>query len=113
MEKVLTLLDSISDKREQYKVLHKLKDIIVIVLFAKLANADDWQEIHQFAVVHESLLREYIELKNGIPSHDTIERNFAVIEPSCLAKLQARFNKMLSGNEGQKLQKILAIDCSK
>lgn len=110
MEKVLKVLDSISDKREQYKVLHKLKDIIVIVLFAKLANADDWQEIHQFAVVHESLLREYIELKNGIPSHDTIERNFAVIEPSCLAKLQARFNKMLSGNEGQKLQKILAID---
>ena len=33
----------IPDKRERHKVLHKLNDIIVIVLFAKVANADDWQ----------------------------------------------------------------------
>ena len=91
-------------------MLHHLKDIIVIVLFAKLANADDWQEIHQFAVIHESLLREYIELKNGVPSHDTIERNFAVIQPEYLQVLQSKFNEMLSSGEGEKLQKILAID---
>jgi len=110
MKEMLKILNYVPDKREQYKVLHKLKDIIVIVLFAKLANADDWQEIHQFAVIHEALLRKYIELENGIPSHDTIERNFAVIEPAYLQALQTKFNEMLSSGEGQKLQKILAID---
>ena len=84
MEELLKYLGTLPDKRERHKILHKLKDIIEIVLFAKLANADDWQEIHQFAVIHETLLREYIELENGIPSHDTIERNFAVIEPAYL-----------------------------
>ena len=80
------------------------------MLFAKLANADDWQEIYQFAVIHETLLREYIDLENGVPSHDTIERNFAVIEPKYLQALQTQFNEMLSSGEGQKLRKILAID---
>ena len=110
MEELLKYMEKIPDSRERRKVLHKLKDIIVIVLFAKLANADDWQEIHQFAIIHESLLKEYIELKNGIPSHDTIERNFAIIEPSYLGALQTKFNEMLSSGEGEKLQKILAID---
>jgi predicted transposase YbfD/YdcC len=110
MEELLKYLDRIPDSREQYKVLHALKDIIVIVLFAKLANADDWQEIHQFAVIHETLLREYIELENGVPSHDTIERNFAIIESSYLKDLQTKFNEMLSSDEGEKLKKLLAID---
>lgn len=110
MEGLLKFLDLIPDEREQHKVLHKLKDIIIIVLFAKFANADDWQEIHYFAVIHEKLLREYIGLENGIPSHDTIERNFAVIEPSYLQVLQTKFNEMLSSGEGEKLKKILAID---
>ena len=110
MEDMLKYLECVPDNREQHKVLHKLKDIIIIVLFAKLANADDWQEIHQFAVIHETLLREYIKLENGIPSHDTIERNFAIIESAYLQELQAKFNEMLSSDEGEKLKKILAID---
>ena len=110
MEELIKYIGNIPDKRERHKILHKLKDIIVIVLFAKLANADDWQEIHQFALIHESLLREYIELENGVPSHDTIERNFAIIEPSYLQAIQTKFNEILSSGEGEKLQKILAID---
>lgn len=110
MEEILRYISIIPDKRQDWKVIHRLKDIIVIVLFAKLANADDWQEIHQFAVIHEKLLREYIDLANGIPSHDTIERNFAMIEPAYLQGLQTKFNEMLSSGEGKKLQKILAID---
>ena len=79
------------------------------MLFAKIANADDWQEIHQFAVIHEGLLRESIELPNGIPSHDTLERNFAVIESIYFEPLQTKFNEMLSSGEGEKIRKILAI----
>ncbi|MGN6711731.1 transposase family protein [Anaerocolumna jejuensis] len=33
------------DSRQQAKVRHCLKDILVIVLFATLANADNWEEI--------------------------------------------------------------------
>jgi len=109
MEEILGFLETSTreDKREKRKVLHKLKDIIIIVLFAKLANADNWVEIWHFAKAHESFLREYIELENGIPSHDTIERNFAILEPRYLQKLQQMWNEKLSTDEGEKLKRII------
>lgn len=45
MEELLLWLEYIEDIRQEKKVHHKLKDILVIVLFASLANADDWVEI--------------------------------------------------------------------
>lgn len=41
MENLLKYIELIEDVRQQSKVLHRLIDIVVIVLFAKLANADD------------------------------------------------------------------------
>ena len=78
MMEFLEQLDWIAwmDRRQQSKVRHKLKDILVIVLFATFAGADDWVEIGMFARIHEAYLRKYIALENGIPSHDTIHRSF-------------------------------------
>ena len=42
------------DSRQQSKVRHKLKDILVITLFATFADADDWVEIGMFAKIHEA-----------------------------------------------------------
>jgi len=98
------------DTRQQTKVLHKLSDIIGIALFAMIANANDPEEIEMFSRVHEPFLREYFELANGIPSHDTIERAFRMIAPELLEGLQQRFNELLNSNEGEKIRKILALD---
>lgn len=46
---LLDWLDYIEDIRQTSKVRHKLKDILVLVLFATLARADDWVEIQLFA----------------------------------------------------------------
>ena len=67
-------LSGIPDSRQEWKVAHELKDIVVITLFATLANADDWVEIGIFGKSNEKLLKRYIGLKNGVPSHDTIQR---------------------------------------
>lgn len=48
------------------KVRHLLKDILVIVLFATLANADDWVEMALFAEAYQDYLRTYIELKKWV-----------------------------------------------
>ena len=72
MQELLDWLEYIEDDRQQRKIRHTLKDILVIVLFATLANADDWVEMALFAENYQDYLRKYIELKNGIPSHDTI-----------------------------------------
>ena len=79
MEELHLFLSNIMDERQEWKVLHKLPDIVFIVLMATLANADDWHEIEIFARANEifaraneAVLKKYAELKNGIPSHDTL-----------------------------------------
>ena len=74
MDELLQWMEYIEDIRQQSKVRHSLKDILVIVLFAALANADNWVEMALFAESYQDYLRKYIELRNGLPSHDTLRR---------------------------------------
>lgn len=110
MQKILRLLTKVVDRRQEKKVQHKMSDIIAIVLFASLANANEWMEIYYFAEEHERFLRRYLELPGGIPSHDTIQRVFAMVSAEFLQQIQTHWDEMLSSNEGEKLKKILAID---
>ena len=87
-----------------------MSDIIALVLFAMLANANEWSAIEVFGKEHKGFLRRYLELPNGIPSHDTIQRVFAVVSPEYLQIVQAKWNEMLNSDEGNKIKKILAID---
>ena len=87
MQELLDWLEYIEDDRQQRKICHTLKDILVIVLFATLANADDWVEMALFAENYQDYLRKYIELKNGIPSHDTIRRVMGMISSDILQQL--------------------------
>ena len=113
MEELLAWIEVIEenvDSRQQSKVRHRLKDIIVIVLFAMLANADDWVEIGIFASYHEEYLRKYIDLENGAPSHDTIQRAMALVSPGIMQQIIAKWQEILNSEEGGKLRKIIAID---
>lgn len=110
MGSILKYLDLVMDSRQEKKVLHKMKDIILLVFLALLANADEWTEIEIFGKEHEEFLRGYMELPHGIPSHDTIQRVFAAVSPEYLQKFQILWNEMLNSNEGGKIKKLLAID---
>ena len=107
METILKYLSTVTDKRQERKVLHKMSDIIALVFFAMLANADEWVEIHIFGKEHETFLRRYLELPNGIPSHDTIQRVFAMVSPEFLQTFQTLWNEMLNSEEGEKIKKSL------
>ena len=72
MESIKKYLEEVVDLRQEKKVKHKMGDIIMLVFIANLANANEWEEIEIFAKEHELFLRRYLELPNGIPSHDTI-----------------------------------------
>ena len=110
MEELLQWLEYVEDVRQESKVKHQLKDILVIVLFATLANADDWVEIAMFAEINQEHLRKYIELKNGIPSHDTIRRVMGLISPNILQQIYGKWQELLNRKEGEVLKKVIAID---
>jgi len=73
-------LRSVTDKRQPGKVLHKLEDILFISVVATIANAGCWEGIADFAAGHLDWFRQFIELPNGAPSHDTFERAFKWID---------------------------------
>jgi predicted transposase YbfD/YdcC len=110
MKTLLDYVSTVTDTRQEKKVLHKMMDIIMIVFFATLANADDWVEMEVFGKEHEKFLRNYLELPNGIPSHDTIQRVFAIVPSEFLENFQKQWNEMLNSDEGKKIKRLLAID---
>jgi len=71
----------IEDKRSRYGKQHKLIDIIIIAICAVICGADDWTSIAEYGDAKAEWLKRFIELPNGIPSHDTFGRVFAMIDP--------------------------------
>jgi|tagenome__1003787_1003787.scaffolds.fasta_scaffold20594941_1 predicted transposase YbfD/YdcC len=69
------------DPRRAHRRLHRLQDIIVIALCAVIAGAQDWQQIETFGRKRRDWLSGFLELPNGIPSHDTFERVFNRLSP--------------------------------
>jgi predicted transposase YbfD/YdcC len=110
MNNILRWLSVAEDIRQQSKVKHLMSDIIAIVFFASLANANEWIEMYCFAVTNEKFLRKYLELPYGIPSHDTIQRVFGIVCPEYLEQFQIRWNQVMNGSTGEKIKRILGLD---
>jgi predicted transposase YbfD/YdcC len=65
--------------------LHALTDILVIATCAVIAGADGWEEIAEYGRSKEGFFRRFLELPNGVPSHDTFGRVFAKLDPDAFA----------------------------
>ena len=61
-----------------------MSDIIMITFFAIISKATEWKEIESFAKKEEKWLKKYLELPNGIPSHDTIQRVISILDSKIL-----------------------------
>lgn len=68
------------DPRVVGRSRHRLLDIVVIGICAVIADCDDWGDIVQFARHNEPWFRRFLELPEGIPSHDTFERVFGALD---------------------------------
>jgi DDE_Tnp_1-associated len=71
----------LKDPRRRRRCEHRLLDIILIAVCAVIANCDDGQEIELFARSRRDWLKRFLALPNGVPSHDTFERVFNLLDP--------------------------------
>lgn len=67
----------LTDPRSDHTKRHKFTDIIIIAILAVICGADGWTDVEIFGQSKEPWLRKFLELPNGIPSHDTFGRVFA------------------------------------
>jgi hypothetical protein len=72
---------------------HLLKDIIAIAILAVLSGADGWVAIEAYGNAKYEWLKSFLELPNGIPSHDTFSRVFARIEPQQFLRMFFKLGK--------------------
>ena len=95
LQQFATHFETLTDPRVARTRRHVLQDILVIALCAMIANANTWVDIERYGKTKLDFLRRFLELPNGIPSHDTFRRVFAKLEPAALLVcLQAWLNQL-------------------
>ncbi len=93
---------TLQDPRRVNSCQHRLLDVIAIAICAVIANADDWQGVETFGQDRRDWLKTFLELPNGIPSHDTFERVFDAIEPQAFQQCLLNWLHALRGLPGVK-----------
>src|SRR5215472_13547229 len=82
---LLEALQALPDPRRQCQNLkHRLDEIVMMGFCAVLAGANDCVEIATWAGRHLDFLRTFLEVSNGVPSHDTFSRVLALVPPATL-----------------------------
>jgi len=97
----------LEDPRIERTRLHELMDIIVIAICAIICGADDWTEVELFGNAKLSWLRTFLELPNGVPSHDTFGRVFARLNPEQFQQCFLEWVQAVSAVTGGQ---VIAID---
>lgn len=80
----VSLLDHFSaldDPRQPGKVLYPLPEIMLLVLCATLAGAEDFVEIRFWGRGKLAFLRRMLPFRRGIPSHDTLNDVINALDP--------------------------------
>src|SRR5262249_3418609 len=94
-------------RRRQRRIQHPLLTLVVIALCGVIAGADSWEEIVAFAQARRDWLAQWVDLSNGVPSHDTFGRVFAALDPVAFQKcLIAWVQQLHEVTQGQ----VIAID---
>lgn len=105
-----TLVECLSDLKDTRKQIgqdHKFIDILVIAVCAVICGADGFTGMENFGKAKEDWLKTFLELPQGIPSHDTFGRVFARIKPH---EFQRCFLRWVQGVSRRVDGEIVPID---
>lgn len=104
---LLKHFETLEDPRTAYLIEHRLLDIVALTICAVVCGAEGWEDIEAYGRSKLEWLKTFLELPNGIPSHDTISRVFARLAPSKLQECFVSWVKAIAQlSEGE----VIAID---
>ena len=107
IEKLGQYFVAVEDPRCSGKVEHRLVEVLVIAVCAVIACAESWDDIALYGRSKLAWLRTFLELANGIPSHDTFRRVFMLIDPDAF---EAGFAAWVGSLVDRFEREVVAID---
>jgi predicted transposase YbfD/YdcC len=107
IDQMLTVFAVVHDPRRQHPTtLHTLATILTSTILATICGAQHWVEIAPWGQAKAAGLAEFLDLPQGIPSHDTCGRVFAVLAPESLPQAFVRWMKA----RADRSQESVALD---
>jgi len=103
----ISIFNQIDDPRSDINKLHNLVDILLIGIISVICGAETWEHMVKFAKSKEDFLKKFLELPNGIPSKDTINRTFAAIDNN---QFESCFIDWVSSIADLSKGQVIAID---
>ena len=95
------------DPRREHGRYHSLWDILALTICAVIAGADNWVDVENYGHCKLDWLKTFLELRNGIPAHDTIGRVFSLLDP---VTFQECFLKWVGDLVSATAGRVIAID---
>jgi len=77
---ILTRFENLTDPRIERTKQHLLLDMVAISLCAAICGANSWVDVEKFGIAKRAWFERFLELPNGVPSHDTLGRVFARLD---------------------------------
>jgi predicted transposase YbfD/YdcC len=97
----------ISDPRSGDNVWHPLINIMTIAICGAICGADNWVDMEMFGNAKQAWFATFLDLRHGIPSHDTFGRVFRQLDPeefqACFLQWTAALRIKLKGE-------VLSVD---
>jgi predicted transposase YbfD/YdcC len=109
MRKIRRLFSTLPDPRAA-NAQHDLLDILVIALATILCGGQGATDMEVFASSKEPLLRQFLRLEHGVPSHDTFSRVFNGLDPAAFEQAFRRFMASFAKANKIKLSGVVAVD---
>jgi predicted transposase YbfD/YdcC len=107
MESPISYFSGLVDPRIDRTKAHLLEDIIFIAITSVLCGAETWNDMEAFTKAKIAWLKTILKLPSGIPSHDTFNRVFSLLDPKELAKRFIQWTSSVSRLTGGE---VIAID---
>ncbi len=104
---LLRAFGELKDPRMDRTKKHGLSDIMTIAICAVICGADGWAQVEEFGYCKEKWFKTFLDLPNGIPSHDTFGRVFSLLDPKAFEEC---FMKWITNLATASKGRLVAID---
>ena len=100
MKTLLNHFEVLEDPRDIRGKKHELKNILLLTIYGTLCGYTDFVNMVDFLMLHEDYFSDLLDLKYGIPSHDTFSRVFSIISPNEFMNLFINWIKEITNQKG-------------